>query len=102
MIISLIKELSSESFINEMKLKYGSIEKLKEAFEKIKRSILHIDLENWKYLINNLNETIKIGERIFTENMTFGEIELEILTIIKKEAPKSISELSKIIHKDMS
>jgi predicted transcriptional regulator len=34
--------------------------------------------------------------------MTFGEIELEILTIIKKEAPKSISELSKIIHKDMS
>ncbi|MDR3291216.1 MAG: hypothetical protein LBT10_03605 [Methanobrevibacter sp.] len=50
-----------------MKLKYESIEKLEEGFEKTKRSILHVDLENWKYLINNPDETIKIGETVFTE-----------------------------------
>lgn len=102
MIISLIKEQNSGEFIHEMEKKYGSIEKLKEAFEKTKRSILHVDLENWKYLLQNPDETIKIEETVFTDNLNLGETEIELLNMIKDKAPKSIRELAKMTHKDIS
>jgi len=102
MILSLIKEKTSEDFINEMKLKYGSLEQLEKAFEKTQRSILHVDLENWKYLEKHPEKTITLGETIFTDDLNISEIDIELLNIIKEKHPKSIRELSKIIEKDIS
>jgi len=102
MIIFLIKEQSSEDYIKEMEKKYESIEKLNEVFKKTKRSVFHVDLENWKYLIENPDEMIKIEETIFTDNLNLGETEIEILNMIKDRTPKSIRELAKITKKDIS
>jgi predicted transcriptional regulator len=102
MIISLIKEQSSEDYIKLMEKEYGTIEQLKEAFQKTKRSILHTDLENWKYLLENPEETVTLGKTIFTDDLSLNEIDVELLNTIKEKNPKSIRELAKIIQKDIS
>ncbi|KZX17639.1 HVO_A0114 family putative DNA-binding protein [Methanobrevibacter filiformis] len=102
MIISLIKEETSKEFIEKMEEKYNSYEQLEEAFQKTKRTILHVDLENWKYLKNNPEETIQLTETLFTNELNIGENEIELLNLIKSKTPKSIRELAKIIDKDIS
>lgn len=85
-----------------MEAKYGSLEQLEKAFQKTQISILHVDLENWKYLQENPEKTITLGETIFTDDLNIGEIDIELLNMIKEKKPKSIRDLSKIIEKDIS
>jgi predicted transcriptional regulator len=80
--------------------KYGSIENLEKILNETKRTILHVDLENWKYLTENPKETIKLEKILFTENLNIGENEVELLNIIKNEKPKSIREIAIKMEKD--
>jgi len=48
MIITLIKEQTTEEYDRQMKTKYGSMEKLETLLEKTPKNKLYADLKNWK------------------------------------------------------
>jgi predicted transcriptional regulator len=100
MIISLIKEETSQEYDNKMINKYGSIENLEKILNETKRTILHVDLENWKYLKENPKKTIKLEKIVITENLNIGENEVKLLNIIKNDNPKSVRELAIKLNKD--
>jgi predicted transcriptional regulator len=100
MIISLIKEETSQEYNEKMVNKYGSIENLEKILNETKRTILHVELENWKYLTENPKERIKIEKILITDNLNLGENEVKLLNMIKNEKPKSIREIANKINKD--
>ena len=100
MIITLIKEQTTKEYDNKMKEKYGSMEKLETLLEKTPKNILYADLENWKLLLENPEEPIRMEEIIITDKISIGENETQILNIIKNEKPKSIREIATKIKKD--
>ena len=100
MIISLIKEETSEEYNKRMEKKYGSIEKLEKTFKKTPKNLLHVDLVNWQFLIENPEETIKFEEIIISDTLNISNNEIELLNIIKNESPKSVREIAHKIEKD--
>lgn len=100
MIITLIKEQTTKEYDEQMKEKYGSMEKLEKLLEKTPKNILYADLENWKLLLKNPEEPIRMEEIIITDKISIGENETQILNIIKNEKPKSIREIATKIKKD--
>jgi len=100
MIITLIKEQTTKEYDNQMKEKYGSMEKLEALLEKTPKNTLYADLENWKLLLKNLEEPIRLEKIIITDKISIGENETQILNIIKNEKPKSIREIAIKIKKD--
>ena len=100
MIISLVKEETSQEYDKKMTKKYGSIEKLEKTFKKTPKNLLHVDLVNWQFLKENPEETIKFEEIIMSDTLNIGNNEIELLNIIKNENPKSIREIANKIKKD--
>jgi DNA-binding MarR family transcriptional regulator len=98
--LTLIKEQTTEEYDKIMKGKYGSMEKLEKQLEKTPTNMLYAELNNWKLLLENPEETIKVKEVIITDNLNIGENELQILNLIKNEKPKSIREIATKIKKD--
>jgi len=102
MIISLIKEETSQEYDERMTKKYGSIEKLEKTFKKTPKNLLHVDLVNWQFLKENPEEKITLEEILITDKISIGDNETEILNIIKNDKPKSIREIANKIKKDPS
>ncbi|OQD58034.1 hypothetical protein MBBAR_30c00340 [Methanobrevibacter arboriphilus JCM 13429 = DSM 1125] len=100
MIITLIKEETTQEYNKRMEKKYGSMEKLEKALEKAPKNLLYADLENWKLLTENPEENIRQEEIIITDNISIGENEIKLLNIIKNEKPKSVREIANKINKD--
>jgi DNA-binding MarR family transcriptional regulator len=99
----MIRKIKGKEKINELEAVYGSIKNLKRLFERDDENmLLYSDLEDWEYFMNNPDEELEEGKTIFIKNDSFSNIELELIRIIKKEQPGSISELSRIIDKDVS
>lgn len=63
---------------------------------------LYSDLDDWKYFREHPNEIIEDANDVITEKLTLGKLELELLDFIKHNNPKSIRDLAKMIHKDIS
>lgn len=59
MIISLIKRQKGESFIQNLENQYKSIENLEKIVNKTNNVKLLVDRDNWKYYMENPNETIE-------------------------------------------
>jgi len=70
MIITLIKEQTTKEYDKQMKEKYGSIEKLETLLEKTPKNILYADLENWKLLLKNSEEPIRVKKIIVTDKIS--------------------------------
>ena len=100
MIITLIKEETSDEYNEKMIKKYGSMEKLEKILEKTPENLLYADLQNWKILLENPEENIRLKEILITDKLSIGENEIKILNIIKNESPKSIREIALKINKD--
>ncbi|MGL4669206.1 MAG: MarR family transcriptional regulator [Methanobacteriaceae archaeon] len=100
MIITLIKEETTAEYNEKMEKKYGSIEKLEKELEKTPKNLLYTELENWKLLLENPEENIRLEEIIITDNINIGEKEIQILNIIKNDKPKSVREIALKIKKD--
>jgi DNA-binding MurR/RpiR family transcriptional regulator len=94
------KEQTSKEFIKEMEEKHESIEQLEKKIEKSYNALDYVDLENWKYLLENPEETIKKTHTNVTNNIK--TIDFELINIIKENNPKSLTELSTIMNKDIS
>ena len=100
MMLTLIKEQTTEEYDQIMKAKYGSMERLEKQLEKTHENILYAELNNWKLLLQDPEEPIKVKEIIITDNLNIGENELEILNFIKNGKPRSIREIALKIKKD--
>ncbi|MDR0911822.1 MAG: hypothetical protein LBM96_04375 [Methanobrevibacter sp.] len=102
MIISLKKIQTGQEFIKEMEKRHGSYNELKKKFKRTNNMIFLIDLEALEYHKKNPNETIERTNSIITDELTLGEIEIELLNTIKNNHPKSIRELARLSNKDIS
>jgi len=103
MILSLLKEQTGYEFVQEMEKIYGSLEEAKKLFKRTPRNKeLYVDIKKWKYYRKHPNESIKRTTSIVTKKLTIGEEEINILSMIKYEKPKSIRELAKLLIKDIS
>jgi predicted transcriptional regulator len=83
-----------------MEEKYESIEKLEKTLEKTPKNFLYAELENWKLLLENPEENIRLEKIIITDNVSIGENEIQLLNIIKNDKPKSVREIALKINKD--
>lgn len=102
MIITLVKKQSGHEFIKEMEDTYKSINELEKLFNRTNNMKMYVDLENWKYYKDNLDETIEITESLVTNKLSLSDLDLIILNTIKHEKPRSIRDLAKKINKDVS
>lgn len=101
MIITLVKNQTGEEFIKEMEQTYRSIEELEKTFKRTNNMKLYVDLENWKYYMDNLDETIKLTESLVTDKLSLTDLDFIILNTIKHKKPRSIRDLAKKINKDV-
>ena len=94
------KKQSSKEFIEEMELKYKNIETLEKEIKKEYNALKVVDLDSWKFLKENPNETIKKTHTKLTNDIK--TLDLALLDIIKKEHPESITELVHLTNKDVN
>jgi predicted HTH transcriptional regulator len=100
--VTLIREISGAELINDLEKTYGSIDKLETLHNRNPENMkIYMDLDDWKYYSNNLEEIIQDSKTIITEKLTLGKLEMELLNFIKTRNPQSIRELARMIHKDI-
>ncbi|PKL69098.1 MAG: hypothetical protein CVV28_03000 [Methanobacteriales archaeon HGW-Methanobacteriales-1] len=100
--VTLIREITGEELIHDLKKTYGSINKLETLYERNPENMkIYTDLDNWKYYSNNLEEVIQECKTTITEKLSLGKVEMELLNLIKTQNPQSIRELARMIHKDI-
>ena len=102
MIITLVKKQTGHEFIKEMEETYKSISELEKLFKRTNNMKMYVDLENWKYYKDNLDEEIELTESLVTNKLSLSDLDLIILNTIKHEKPRSIRDLAKKINKDVS
>ncbi len=68
MIITSVKKQKGYEFIQEMENKYGSIDDLDKLFKESNNMKMYVDLRNWKYYENHLEEEIETTESIILNN----------------------------------
>ena len=68
MIITSVKKQKGYEFIQEMENKYGSIDHLDKLFKESNNMKMYVDLRNWKYYENHLEEEIETTESIILNN----------------------------------
>ncbi len=99
--IKLIRKISGKKLIQEFEEKYGSIDNLKKIFKEGKGDMkMELDLEDWEYFQKHPEEEME--QRVLLYNdPSFSMTDLKILDFIKNEKPESISELAKLMNKDV-
>lgn len=101
--IRMIRTIHAIDMIKEFEKMYGSIEQLEKVLKKGEGDMkMKMDLDDWKYFLKNPYEEIQDGKTIFRDHTTISTLELELMNFIKYDNPKSVSELAKLIHKDVS
>ena len=101
--IKLIKTITGKELNQSYKSKYGSIQELEKELKKDENNMkLYSDLEDWKFFGKNPDEEIEDITTIITDTLTLTNLELELLNFIKNKNPKSIRELARMIHEDVS
>lgn len=101
MIITLVKKQSGKEFIQEMENTYKSMSELEKTFKRTNNMKMYVDLENWKYYSNHLDETIELSESLITDKLHLNDLDLIILNTIKEKSPRSIRDLADKINKDV-
>ena len=102
MIITLIKKLTGQEYIIQMEETYKSISELEKLFNRTNNMKFYVDLENWKYYKNHLDEEIELSESLITDRLTLNDLDFIIFNSIKHDKPKSIRDLANKINKDVS
>ena len=102
MIITLVKKQTGHEFIREMEETYKSISELEKLFERTNNMKMYVDLENWRYYRDNLDEEIELTESLVTNKLSLSDLDFIILNTINHERPRSIRDLANKINKDVS
>lgn len=85
-----------------MEQEYGSLEKLKKAYETTKNMKFMVEIENWEYYKEHPDEPIETSETLITHELSLSNLDFELLDIIKHKNPKSIREVADIVNKSVS
>lgn len=102
MIVTLVKKQTGYEFIRDMEETYNSISELEKLFKRTNNMKMYVDLENWRYYKDNLDEEIELTESLVTDKLSLSDLDLIILNAIKHEKPRSIRDLANKINKDVS
>lgn len=101
--IKMVRKIKGKEKIQELQNKYKNIKNLKRIMETDEVNSSHQrDLDNWRYYRINPEEYLEIRKTIFIEGIKLGELELEMIHLIKNKKPKSVSELAKLLNKKTS
>ena len=99
--IKLTGHISRKELVNEFKIKYRTIENLKKLSKEEPNDVnLELDIDEWEYSLEHPEEIMEETKILY--NPKFSDNDLKILDIVKNEKPESITELAKIINKDVS
>ena len=100
--INLIRTIKGKDLIKEYEQKYGSLNKLKKEYEKDNENVeLELDMDEWEYFKDRQEEELKQRKLIYMPK-GFSWADLGILDTIKNDKPDSLTELAKLIDKDLS
>jgi predicted transcriptional regulator len=100
--ISLKKIITGEKLIQDFERIYSSLDDLEKLYEKNPDNMkMYTDLDDWKYYQNHPDKVIEETKDIITEKLILGNLEIDLLKLIKYKKPKSIRELAKIHNKDI-
>jgi len=99
--IKLIREITGKKLIDEYEKLYNTPKNLKKIVEETENMKLELDYDEWIYFKDNPDETIK-QTRILYDYKGLSATDLELLDTIKNNKPESISEIAKIMNKDVS
>lgn len=66
--ISTNRKLTGREFIEEMKREYNSIDDLEELVSNTNDMKMYVDLRNWKYYRNHLDEEIEVIQTVISQN----------------------------------
>ena len=101
--LTIMRTITGKDKIRELENKYGSLKNLKRKFEKDNENmLLYSDLEDWEYFLQHPNEKQEEGKTIFINDINLGNKDFEIIKTIKDNNPNSISELAKLLGKEVS
>ena len=101
--IRMVRKIKGKDKVKDLENQYKTIENLKRIIETDEGNMLHeLDLENWEYYRANPEEHLEEGKTIFVQGISLGELELELMHLIKNKKPKSVSELAKLLNKKTS
>jgi len=101
--IRMVRKIKGKDKVKDLENQYKTIENLKRIMATDEGNMLHeLDLENWEYYGANPEEYLEEGKTIFVEGISLGELELELMHLIKNKKPKSVSELAKLLNKKTS
>lgn len=95
--IKLIREKTGKELVKELKKTYGSIEGLRRHMDM--KAL--IDLEDWEYFSSHPDELIREMTATISKEIPLTKLDLELLEAIKKNHPKSIRELSRMIGRNI-
>jgi DNA-binding Lrp family transcriptional regulator len=99
----MIRTIPAKKMIKEFEKMYGSIEQLEKVLKNGDGDMkMDMDFQDWEYFKNHPDEEIKDGKTIFRDYTSITMLEIELMNFIRHENPKSISELAKMIHKDIT
>ena len=101
--ITTIRIINGKEKIKELEGKYGSLKNLKRKYKNDTENVLlYSDLEDWKYFLKHPKEDLEEGKTIFLEDLNINKRDFELIKIIKDKKPNSISELAKLMGKEVS
>ena len=101
--LTIMRTITGKDKIRELENKYGSLKNLKRKFEKDNENmLLYSDLEDWEYFLKHPYEEQEEGKTIFIKDINIGNKDFEIIKTIKDNNPNSISELARLLDKEVS
>ena len=99
--ITLIREIIGKDLIKEYEKKYKTLENLKKIVEETGNMKLELDYDEWIYFKDHPNETLK-QTHIMYDYKGLSKTDLELLDTIKNKKPESLTEIAKLLNKDIS
>ena len=101
--ITTIRLIKGKEKIKELEERYGSLKNLKRKFKNDNENMaLYSDLEDWKYFLKRPEEELEEGKTIFLEDINISKRDFELIKTIKDNNPNSITELAKLLKKEVS
>jgi len=99
--IKLIRKIKGKELVKEYEKNYRTLENLKKIVEETENMKLELDYDEWKYFKKHPEETLE-QTHILYDYKGLSSTDLKLLDTIKNNHPKSLTDLAKVMNKDVS
>ncbi|KZX15682.1 HVO_A0114 family putative DNA-binding protein [Methanobrevibacter filiformis] len=101
--IKLKRKTNGEKIIKELEAIYGTKQRLERIVERNpKDAKAYYDLDDWNYYKDHLDEEVTEEDVLIRDKFLFDKGEIDILNSIKENNPKNLTELAKLVDKNIS